>query len=91
MVEIRKIPESDYHTNGITAEGSPLRVAPNMIATDDPVLHRYMLAPKSPFTKGYWFDGVKFDDRLDNLLSMKDEKQHAELRNKVIPGVSATG
>lgn len=30
---------------------------------------------------------MKFDPRQDNLLSMSDEKAHAELRSKVMPGV----
>jgi hypothetical protein len=30
---------------------------------------------------------MKFDPRQDNILSMADEKAHAELRTKVMPGV----
>ena len=30
---------------------------------------------------------MKFDPRHDNLLSMSNEKAHAELRAKVAPGV----
>lgn len=67
--------------------GSPVRVAPDYIVTDDPVIQRHMAAPRSPFLKGRWFRGMKFDPRLDNLLSMSDEKAHSELRAKVMPGV----
>jgi hypothetical protein len=31
---------------------------------------------------------MKFDPRMDNLLSMSDEKAHAALRAKLMPGVS---
>lgn len=68
--------------------GSPVRLAPNIIATDDPVSQRVMAANKSPFVKGHWFKGMKFDPRVDNILSMTDEVKHAEMRNKLIPGVS---
>lgn len=67
--------------------GSPVRVGPDYIASDDPVIQRHMNAPRSPFTRGRWFRGMKFDPRQDNLLSMSDEKAHAELRSKVMPGV----
>jgi hypothetical protein len=58
-----------------------------MIVTDDPVIFRHMLAPRSTFTRGHWFKGMKFDPRVDNLLSMQDEKAHKELREKLMPGV----
>jgi hypothetical protein len=58
-----------------------------MIVTDDPVIFRHMAAPRSPFVKGHWFKGMKFDPRVDNILSMQDEKGHKELREKLMPGV----
>jgi len=64
-----------------------VRVAPDYIVTDDPVIQRHMAAPRSSFVKGRWFRGMKFDPRLDNLLSMSDEKAHSELRAKLMPGV----
>lgn len=70
--------------------GSPVRIGPDYIASDDPMIQRHMNAPRSPFTKGRWFRGMKFDPRQDNLLSMPDEKAHAELRTKLMPGVRIT-
>lgn len=46
-----------------------------------------MVATKSPFTRGHWFQGMKFDPRVDNVLSLQDEEQHAKLRAQLIPGV----
>ncbi|QIW98805.1 hypothetical protein AMS68_004323 [Peltaster fructicola] len=68
--------------------GSPLRLAPNVITIDDPQSYRIMTAPKSVWTRGDWFKGVKFDLRVDNILSMTNEKQHAEMRLKLTPGYS---
>jgi len=67
--------------------GSPVRIGPDYIASDDPAIQRHMNAPRSPFTRGRWFRGMKFDPRQDNILSMPDEKAHAELRTKLMPGV----
>ena len=58
-----------------------------MIVTDDPVIFRHMAAPRSPFVRGHWFKGMKFDPRVDNILSMQDERGHKELREKLMPGV----
>ena len=57
-----------------------------MILTDDPDLYRHMSAPRSAFTRGHWYKGMSFDARVDNILSMTDEKRHAELRTKLMPG-----
>jgi cytochrome P450 len=48
-----------------------------------------MTAPRSPFRRGHWYKGMKFDPRIDNLLSEQDEKRHAELRAKLMPGYTA--
>jgi hypothetical protein len=69
------------------SQGSPVRIAPDVVATDDPVIQRHMAAPRSPWRKGRWFKGMKFDPRLDNLLSMADEEAHTKLRAKLMPGV----
>lgn len=66
--------------------GSPLRVAPNLVTTTDPASFRSWVAPKSPWQRGRWFDGVKFDPRTHNILSMRDEKEHTVRRQQLIPG-----
>ena len=48
-----------------------------------------MTAPRSPFKRGHWYKGMKFDPRINNLLSEQDEKRHAELRAKLMPGYTA--
>lgn len=66
-----KILRSGY----LISPGSPVRIGPNVVMTDDPVIQRHMAAPRSPWLKGRWFRGMKFDPRVDNLLSMTDEKR----------------
>ncbi|KAL8718764.1 MAG: hypothetical protein Q9181_008159, partial [Wetmoreana brouardii] len=70
----------------ITSSGSPVRIGPDIVVTDDPSIQRHIAAPRSAWLRGRWFRGMKFDPRLDNLLSMSDEKAHAELRAKLMPG-----
>lgn len=65
-----------------------MRIAPNIIVNQDPELYRVIMAPRSPFIRGQWFEGMKLDPRIDNIVSMTDEKAHAELRTKLMPGVS---
>lgn len=59
-----------------------------MIIHDDPEIARFIGAPRSPFRRGHWYAGMKFDPRIDNLLSERDEKRHTDLRAKMMPGVS---
>jgi len=48
-----------------------------------------MSAPRSKWTRGGWYDGVKLDPRMNNILSERDEKKHAEMRSKMIGAVSS--
>lgn len=59
-----------------------------MLVTDDPELLRHMSAPRSKWTRGGWYDGVKLDPRMNNILSERDEKRHAEMRSMMIGAVS---
>ncbi|OCT52372.1 pisatin demethylase [Cladophialophora carrionii] len=48
-----------------------------------------MTAPRSPFRRGHWYKAMKLDPRINNLLSEQDERRHAELRAKMMPGYTA--
>ena len=74
-------------TTLIESPGSPARIGPNLLVTDDPDLFRHMNAPRSLWTRGTWYDGMKMDPRQNNILSERDEKKHAEMRAKMIGGV----
>lgn len=67
--------------------GSPARIGPNLLVTDDPHLFRHMNAPRSRWTRGTWYDGMKMDPRRNNILSERDEKKHADMRAKMIGAV----
>jgi hypothetical protein len=59
-----------------------------MVIQDDPDFYRMYNTPRSNVARGHWYTGMKFDPRLDNVLSEKDEKRHAQLRAKMMAGVS---
>lgn len=49
---------------------------------------RRMLAVRSPYTRSEWYIGLRFDPVRDNIVSMRDEDRHRELRAMMAPGVS---
>ncbi|KEF62777.1 uncharacterized protein A1O9_00750 [Exophiala aquamarina CBS 119918] len=63
---------------------SSARIGPNLLVTDDSELLRHLSAPRSKWARGGWYGGVKFDPRMNNILSERDEKKHAEMRDKLI-------
>ena len=46
-----------------------------------------MNAPRSRWSRGTWYDGMKMDPRLNNILSERDEKKHANMRAKMVGAV----
>jgi hypothetical protein len=46
-----------------------------------------MSAARSPYRRSDWYDAVRFDASLNNVLSERDEKRHGELRAKMAAGV----
>jgi hypothetical protein len=46
-----------------------------------------MWTVRSPYKKGEFYDAVRFDPTRDNLISMRDDNLHNELRAKMAAGV----
>ncbi|KAF2868641.1 cytochrome P450 [Massariosphaeria phaeospora] len=70
------------------AYGSLARIGPNELVTDDPEVLRRMMAVRSTYTRGAWYDAMRFDPGRDNLFSMRDEAAHTKLRSKMAAGYS---
>ncbi|KAJ9137073.1 Cytochrome P450 [Pleurostoma richardsiae] len=66
--------------------GSLARIGPNELVTDDPEVLRRMMAVRSAYTRGPWYDAMRFDPERDNLFSMRDEAAHTKLRSKMAAG-----
>ena len=61
-----------------------------MLLTDDVAFLRRMSAPRSAYTRGEWYDGVKLDVNVNNVISERNEQKHAEIRAKLANGVSVS-
>ncbi|KAK4569667.1 hypothetical protein LTR86_003432 [Recurvomyces mirabilis] len=66
--------------------GTPARIGPSLLITDDADLVRHMNAPGSKWTRGSWYDGMRLDPGHDHVFSTRDEAVHADLRSKEIGG-----
>lgn len=75
--------------NGVTnlSEGSLVRIAPRELVTDDPDRIRHMLHVRTKYRRGENYKGLRFDPARDNLLSQRDDKEHARLRSIMASGV----
>ncbi|KAI8274248.1 Cytochrome P450 monooxygenase lolP1 [Colletotrichum sp. SAR11_59] len=47
-----------------------------------------MWAVRSPYRKGAWYQAVRFDPTRDNIISMRNDHDHNELRAKMAIGYS---
>ncbi|KAJ9615539.1 hypothetical protein H2200_001614 [Cladophialophora chaetospira] len=80
---------NEYNAAVLEKYGSPARIAPDKILTNDPIILRHMSAPRSNFRRGTFYDAFAIEPPpLKNVLSQKDEKLHNALRAKLIRGYS---
>ncbi|KIX05641.1 uncharacterized protein Z518_03613 [Rhinocladiella mackenziei CBS 650.93] len=68
--------------------GSLVRIAPDKVVTNDPIIWAHMSAPRSRFTKGTWYDPTTLNPKHKNSLSQRDDKLHNVLRAKMTRGYS---
>jgi hypothetical protein len=66
--------------------GSIARIGPNHLLTDDPVLVRRILAARSHYTRGPWFDSIRIDPQTTNIVSERDAGKHNHLRHQMSGG-----
>ncbi|KAF6840827.1 cytochrome P450 [Colletotrichum plurivorum] len=71
-----------------TDYGPVVRIGPNDLVTNDSELLRRMWAVRSPYLKAAFYRAVRFDPTRDNIISMRDDQQHNELRAKMAIGYS---
>lgn len=59
-----------------------------MLITDSPDLIRRMSSVRSPFTRGEWYSCLKLHPDHENVVSLIDDREHTELRNRMSLGYS---
>jgi cytochrome P450 len=57
-----------------------------MLITCDPELLRRMSAVRSPFTRGPWYAALKLHPERENVVSVRDEHLHNDLRSRMAFG-----
>jgi hypothetical protein len=65
-----------------------VRIGPNLLVTDDAELLRRMGGARSTYSRSAWYDGMKIDPRVNNVISERNDKHHNALRAKMVTGVS---
>jgi hypothetical protein len=68
--------------------GVLVRIAPNTLLTSEPEVWRRMSAPRSSYRRSKWFNAMRLNPGVDNVLSTRDEKRHDELRKRMTAGYS---
>ncbi|KAF2147000.1 uncharacterized protein K452DRAFT_314252 [Aplosporella prunicola CBS 121167] len=66
--------------------GPVARIGPNNLVTSDPDLTRRILAARSHYTRGPWFDSIKIDPHVPNIVSERDTGKHNHLRYQMSAG-----
>ncbi|RDL36198.1 Cytochrome P450 oxidoreductase [Venustampulla echinocandica] len=73
----------------INKEFGPIaRIGPNHLLTDDPEVVRRILAARSHYTRGPWFDSIRIDPHVPNIVSERDTGKHNHLRHRMSAGYS---
>jgi hypothetical protein len=67
--------------------GSIVRVGPNDLITSDPNLMKRMLNVRTPYKRSEWYDAMRLNPTKDNVLSMRNDDVHNQLRTKMAAGV----
>ena len=63
------------------------RVGPNHLLTNDPDTFRKILAARSKYERGAWFDSLRLNPKRANLITERDSARHNMLRYQMAPGV----
>jgi hypothetical protein len=66
--------------------GSVARIGPNNLITDDPEFTRRILAARSHYTRGPWFDSIKINPHISNIVSERNPGKHNHLRYQMSAG-----
>ena len=75
------------NTKEIRYSGPLARIGPNHLITNDPHTFRRILAARSNYHRGRWFDCLRLDPNNANLITERDWPRHNTLRQQMAPGV----
>ena len=67
--------------------GKLARIGTNKLITCDIELVTRMNAPRSEYKRSEWYLGFRLAPGIDNVGSLRDEKEHTKRRAQMSPGV----
>lgn len=77
-----------FHPRLTHAKGRIARVAPNLIITSSPEVWTQVNLKPGYKRSDWYFQGLRFEHRRDNVFSQTDTKKHDERRKQMAPGYS---
>ncbi|KAJ9203965.1 hypothetical protein DTO166G4_2685 [Paecilomyces variotii] len=66
--------------------GPLARIGPNHLLLSDPDSIRSILAARSRYTRGPWYDALRIHPHRANLITERDERKHQKLRHQMAAG-----
>ncbi|KAI4865389.1 cytochrome P450 [Hypoxylon rubiginosum] len=79
----------DYYMSAREKYRTPLlRVAPNMLMTDDPEIIRQMNTARNGYARSQWYDSFRLDPYVHNMFSSRDLSYHDDVKNRTAAGYS---
>lgn len=81
----------EYLNSLCVSPGSLARIGPNHLMSSDPELTRKILGASSKYTRAPWFDALRIDPHVPNIVSERDPKKHHHLRYQFSAGLAGTG
>ena len=70
--------------------GSLARIGPNHLLTSDPEVIRKILSNGSRYRRAPWFDALRIDPHVINVVSEREAKKHSRLRYILSAGASSS-
>lgn len=67
-------------------DGPFIRIAPDILITDDPTIHRHMNGAQSGYVKAPWYSSLRTDAYTHSMFSSRDIAFHDNVKAKVTPG-----
>jgi len=65
-----------------------IRIAPDLLITDDPSIIRHMNSARSPYRRDTWYHSFRVDPKSHNMFSTTDETLHSHLKARTAPAYS---
>jgi len=76
------------YTYNLTKKYGPLvRISPNVVVFSDPETFRHICSPKSGYSKGLWFEFLRWDLEHHSCITMRDDASRKERKTKLLTAV----